>query len=427
MPQPLVARTALANRMRFYDTHAGFDYHTEAGAAAAEIEFLLPEQLQSFDNVAPGQLQDCRVSQNAATAANMSAANASAASRTAVSGTAGNRTAANEAAASSTAANETAASRTAAIETAASGTAAHSSAASCHGKRPGHDVNGTHPVSSKKLHVTSASTPTWLNTMDYCNGGPFFHAAHGSLALEHMKDVTVLARYASLPGAAAAAAVATQHCELLEASIDQGQWQSASSNPLEGHGTGNHATAPNGAMEHGIGWQLGPAAALRVNVGMGVAVLCGTHPELEPEWLDASGSTGQVEKVHADGASAQPSGMQQDTRNALGPSMAVCTGATNAAANGATHAAASSKSQSAAGVAEQDRHSTLGSIGTVNSSMHSSSQPCDEKEPWEGADQPIACTALSQHSAELKHSLTAAQPERDLFLSCLLLAALYRT
>ncbi len=97
---------------------------------------------------------------------------------------------------------------------------------------------------SQHLHGSS----TWLKATDYCNGGPLFvaagsarsssHSSAGSsAAVEALPGVQVLARY-----------TAVQH--------------------------------PSVPALHG-----GEAvAAVRCEVGAGVAVLCGTHPELGPEW-----------------------------------------------------------------------------------------------------------------------------------------------
>ena len=82
----------------------------------------------------------------------------------------------------------------------------------------------------------------WQRCRDYVNGGPMFLAADGGPAASH-PGVRVLARYPELGGA---------------------------------------------------------AAALACRVGAGRAVLCGSHPELHPSWLDAcSGEAGAGAEAEA--------------------------------------------------------------------------------------------------------------------------------
>lgn len=76
---------------------------------------------------------------------------------------------------------------------------------------------------------SGSSGGVWDHCLDYCNGGPFFRS--DGEEVEEGLGVSVLARYT------------------------------------------------------GIG---GRAAAVKCLVGKGVAVLCGTHPELSPHWLEAA-------------------------------------------------------------------------------------------------------------------------------------------
>lgn len=79
--------------------------------------------------------------------------------------------------------------------------------------------------------------------MDYSNGGPAFHY-DGSWSSKRLR---LLASYAGLP---------QRSCHHLH---------------------------------HGSEQRAQPAAAIACEVGAGVAVLCGTHPELHPEWLVGHG------------------------------------------------------------------------------------------------------------------------------------------
>ena len=84
--------------------------------------------------------------------------------------------------------------------------------------------------------------------MDYSNGGPSFQYA-GSWP---SKRVRLLATYSDLP-----------------------QPQHEGSSTAEEH------------QEQGPAGR--PAAAVACEIGSGVAVLCGTHPELHPDWLLGDG------------------------------------------------------------------------------------------------------------------------------------------
>ena len=90
----------------------------------------------------------------------------------------------------------------------------------------------------------------WRAAVDYCNGGPVFVAPDGARLpdADPVRGVTVLARYAG-------------------GVVDAGD--------------ASPAVAAAAA---------GGAAALRCAVGDGVAVLCGTHPELTPagRWLEGA-------------------------------------------------------------------------------------------------------------------------------------------
>jgi hypothetical protein len=102
---------------------------------------------------------------------------------------------------------------------------------------------------------------------DYCNGGPVFLAPDGGTELGGLPGVRVLATFQELQGAAAA--------------LRCGRGQPGGRPTLP-----PRAGAPRGAARPG--GLLNPLGCRRrrVEVGLGVAVLCGTHPELAPAWLD---------------------------------------------------------------------------------------------------------------------------------------------
>jgi biotin--protein ligase len=129
-------------------------------------------------------------------------------------------------------------------------------------------------------HDTGAgsSSSEWASCTDYCNGGPFFASLQdgSAAAVEQLPGVTVLARYCDrrAPDAAARAGEQQQR-------------------------------------------QQRRIAAVRCRVGSGVAVLCGTHPELAPAWLDPCGESNarqgpgqrQQEEDEGGNSSSAPEGL----------------------------------------------------------------------------------------------------------------------
>jgi glutamine amidotransferase-like uncharacterized protein len=103
---------------------------------------------------------------------------------------------------------------------------------------------------SPSANSSGGTTPTYtITTLDYTNGGPMFLSCEGGKDL--LRDglwegrVEVLAEYGGRPGGP--------------------------------HAAGGVAVGASGAAA--------AAAAVRCVVGGGVAVLCGTHPELNPSYL----------------------------------------------------------------------------------------------------------------------------------------------
>jgi hypothetical protein len=200
----------------------------------------------------------------------------------------------------------------------------------------------------------------WVTAFDYSNGGPVLLAADGSPDLEQLPAVTVLARYGQLPPSAAAALAQPGHQQQVQ------QRQSAA----------------------------GRVAAVRCAVGKGVAVLCGTHPELGPEWLDPCGESNAAQ-------GPQP--------HEAAPSSQL--------AQAAAGAGASIPQQ------QREREQQAGSAlqvvvdDAVGSSLRSS-----------GEGQTVVCqdVALAAHAQQLQAQLRASQAGRDLLLCSLLYHALAR-
>jgi hypothetical protein len=129
---------------------------------------------------------------------------------------------------------------------------------------------------------------------DYCNGGPVFLAPGGSTALGGLPGVLVLATFKELGGAAAAlrwAAWAWPAAGALQRSRSGDREGGAGGG---GGGRGMMQPAACGARGAAMAWSADAlrACRCRVEVGEGVAVLCGTHPELAPGWLPGGGFGG---------------------------------------------------------------------------------------------------------------------------------------
>jgi hypothetical protein len=202
---------------------------------------------------------------------------------------------------------------------------------------------------------------TQLTAFDYCNGGPYLTAADGNPDIEQLPGVTVLAKYRQVPLAADPGALQQQG--------QQGQQQFAKR-----------------------------VAAVRCTVGQGVAVLCGTHPELGPEWLDLCGESNAVE-------GPKPHGPVTDM----------------AAAAGATVGAGASQQQAQAQV------TSSGLQVLVHDAVASSIAPAGTSSSRKDVQaMPVVCgdAALAAHAHALRQALQASQAGRDLLLCSLLYEAL---
>lgn len=198
---------------------------------------------------------------------------------------------------------------------------------------------------------------TWITTFDYANGGPVLLAVDGNPDLKQLPSVTVLARYGQLPPSAAPAPAQPAHQQ-------QRQRQDAT----------------------------GRVAAVRCAVGKGVAVLCGTHPELGPEWLDPCGESNAAQ------------GPQPPEAATSSPS-----------AQAAAAAGASIPQQ------QREQGQQAGSQVQVVVEDALDSSLCSS-----GEGQTVVCrdVALAAHAQQLQAQLRASQAGRDLLLCSLLYHAL---
>ncbi|KAI8466414.1 MAG: hypothetical protein J3K34DRAFT_460907, partial [Monoraphidium minutum] len=214
------------------------------------------------------------------------------------------------------------------------------------------------------------------STLDYCNGGPFFLAPTGAAdwGPEQLPGVDVIARYTGLPHGA---------LSRVRPAVDSAPPPSSPS----------AAAAATAARGDGVRQAV---AAVRCRVGGGAAVLCGTHPELTPDWLDPCGLTplgprgagGGAAAVSASAVPAPPAAAAAAVGVAVWPVASDLSPGAPAAAAVATVAAVAEPVAAAAG----------------------------------GAACPDA--ALARHTAALRGALAAEQPRRDELLRSLLVAAL---
>jgi hypothetical protein len=224
------------------------------------------------------------------------------------------------------------------------------------------------PPALSVLQQQDSSNPTGgqhqdrhMTAFDYCNGGPYLTAADGSPDVGQLPGVIVLAKYCQVPLAA--------DLGTLQQQGQQEQQQFANR-----------------------------VAAVRCTVGQGVAVLCGTHPELGPEWLDPCGESNAVEgpKPH------EP----------------------------ATDSAAAAAATVGAGVSQQQAQAQLSSSGLqvlVQDAVASSTAVVGtSSSSSEAQAMPVVCrdAALAAHAQQLRQALQASQAGRDLLLCSLLYEAL---
>jgi hypothetical protein len=235
----------------------------------------------------------------------------------------------------------------------------------------------------------------WADALDYSNGGPFFLAPSGAADWGYpepagssggssggdggagggVPGVEVLARYVALPPGALSR-------------VD----------PTCRGGDGGRA-------EEGRA-----VAAVRCAVGAGAAVLCGTHPELEPRWLDACGVT--------------PAGVRSQDDDAVAAAAAAALGLGAAAvAAAAPLPAARPRAVAAAAVAP--------AVGVWAPAAAAAAAPSPAGAVGAAAVAAAAAAAaacpdaaLAHHTAALAAALEEHQAGRDELLRALLLAAL---
>jgi hypothetical protein len=243
------------------------------------------------------------------------------------------------------------------------------------------------------------SHSNWCFTHDYSNGGPFFVTQDMQLDLSQLPGVQVLARYCALPD---------RHGFTFSRQQQEQQQQREQQPGVQHNGDA-------GAQ---------PAAAVRCSVGSGVAVLCGTHPELEPQWLDVCGwsterpRTGSHRSTSAEQAVPVASGGRGSTAAA-----AAAAGAGGSSSRTAQPALAVLENAVAAGqipshaLQPQQQHSAdaavLAGSGASGADVGQGLMACEDVQ-------------LAQHTEALRRMLAASQEQRDLFLSCLLYEVLRR-
>lgn len=212
-----------------------------------------------------------------------------------------------------------------------------------------------------------------VTAFDYCNGGAYLTAADGNPDIEQLPGVTVLAKYCQVPLAADPDALQQQGQQQAQVSLQQ-QGQQEQQQFVK------------------------RVAAVRCTVGRGVAVLCGTHPELAPEWLDPCGGSNAVE-------GPKPHEPVTDSMPAAAATVGV-------------------------GVLQQQAQAQVASSGLqvlVQDAVASSSVPAGtSSSSSEAQAMRVVCrdAALAAHAQLLRQALQASQAKRDLLLCSLLYEAL---
>jgi hypothetical protein len=276
---------------------------------------------------------------------------------------------------------------------------------------------------------------SWCTTCDYCNGGPFFLAGDELLHVEQLPGVSVLAYYCPDPAkedfwhSGMTSTITSGFC-------NPGNPKNADSSPRQQRqavGSSARYTVEDGATAavtcqdaapSDIGPGLSPAhqqvvhmvpAAVRCEVADGVVVLCGTHPELEPGWLDVCGN-----------AREGPRGRGVDTSDVGGAAAAACSSSTKSSGRSASgsncdRTTNSSNDEGGSCAAAEGRPSSVGAALTTTSASDIALQNEDSMSTASCGD-----VRLAAHVNALKRKLAECQQSRDLMLSCLLYEVLRR-
>jgi hypothetical protein len=252
---------------------------------------------------------------------------------------------------------------------------------------------------SPLIQQDSSSSSSWCFTYDYSNGGPFFITQDRQLDISALPDVQVLATYCALPDRHHLEPSKQQQQRLLQ----QQQLGTPACNTITG---------------------IQAAAAVRCSVGSGVAVLCGTHPELEPQWLDVCGWSTERPRPSTNGGTLAAAAHTATTAaGSTAAAAAPCAADSRRTVQTAQPALAVLNSAVAADVPtllllqQQQQHeqpgTAAGSASPSSAAVSQSLKSCEDVQ-------------LAQHTEALRRVLAASQEQRDLFLSCLLYEVLRR-
>lgn len=263
------------------------------------------------------------------------------------------------------------------------------------------------PALAQQLQQQQGSTllqencsSSWCFTHDYSNGGPVFVTHDMQLDVSSLPGVQVLATYSALPD---------RHG--LNLSRQQQQ-----------HKDQQHLQQQPGMLHNGVAG-VQPAAAVRCSVGAGVAVLCGTHPELEPQWLDVCGwsterpRAGSHQTAAAEGAVAASAGGRGSTAAAAAAAGAGGSGRSARPAVAVLEGAVASGQRPPRAMQQQQDQRNAAAV--VPASSRASGVEAGQLNVCEDVQ-------LEQHTEALRRVLAPSQEQRDLFLSCLLYEVLRR-
>lgn len=299
----------------------------------------------------------------------------------------------------------------------------------------------------------SSASGSWCTTRDYCNGGPMFVTRQGDVHLDALPGVAVLATYSRLlhrpclhSSLAQPQGLSRLQEQPQESLVDKEDGSSSTADQSQAHVEGGHA-CQGGTVSP-------PAAAVRCQVGQGVAVLCGTHPELEPHWLDVCGRSQEQVRSTATAAEQQraagvdgaddPEGLGGAV-SSIGSAVGVQQAPAVPAAAVASPLAAEVRPEYEVGSAISvpvvamlagtvvSQRQVVGRVkqswpvhgmGAVSGAQGDAVRTGSGDSSAASSDSQCGDAQLQEHAIELVSTLSAHQQQRDLFLSCLLYEAL---
>jgi len=267
----------------------------------------------------------------------------------------------------------------------------------------------------------------WVSAADYCNGGPFFvpHGPEGGgeasdgdpWPLERDPRFEVLARYERVrhPRAGERAAAAPTAAGAREAA-EAAAAAAAAAAAVAAADADPFAPCP----------ARGPLAAVRVAVGAGAAVLCATHPELAPGWLDPiTGGSHERQQQRPGGRGGGDDDGDDDDAGGDAASGSESDG--KAAAAAAIAAEAATAAAAAAAAPPGGRQQVVGRVKLkAGAAAAAAGDAAAAAAAAPDPPRPRPSSPLTDHTAALRARLESSQAARELFLTVLVYEALRR-